>query len=166
MAFSLHFLRVTAAVPLAFVLWAAPAYAGGIEVKDPWTRATVFGASVAAGFLTIEDKGNGADRLTGASTDAAQKVEIHEMSMEDGVMKMRALPDGIEIKPGETVTLKPGGLHLMMFGLKEKLVPGATVRLTLSFAKAGAIKVELPVQNIGATAPPPAAEPPPAQPSY
>jgi hypothetical protein len=158
MLVSSKFLRVVAMVPLALFLCAAPARAGGIEVKEPWTRATVFGASVAAGFLTIEDKGNQADRLTGASADVAQKVEIHEMSMEDGVMKMRALPDGIEIKPGETVTLKPGGVHLMMFGLKEKLVPGSMVRVTLNFAKAGAIRVELPVQNVGATAPAPAPE--------
>jgi copper(I)-binding protein len=165
MGFSSKFVRA-AMGPLALFLCAAPVHAGGIEVKAPWTRATVFGASVAAGFLTIEDKGNQADRLTGASADIAQKVEIHEMSMQDGVMKMRALPDGIEIKPGETVTLKPGGVHLMMFGLKQKLVPGAKVHVTLNFAKAGPIPVELSVQNIGATSPVPAPESQPPQPSY
>jgi copper(I)-binding protein len=155
MSFALKFLRAAAISPPALFLFAASVHAGGIEVRAPWTRATVFGASVAAGFLTIEDKGKEADRLTGASSDVAQKVEIHEMRMEDGVMKMRALPDGIEIKPGETVTLKPGGLHLMMVGLKEKLVPGATVHVTLNFAKAGPIPVELPVQAVGATTPAP-----------
>jgi copper(I)-binding protein len=166
MAVPSKILRVAAIGPLALFLCAAPVQAGGIEVKSPWTRATVFGASVAAGFLTIEDKGDQPDRLTGASSDIAQKVEIHEMSMDGGVMKMRALPDGLEIKPGESVTLKPGGAHLMMFGLKEKLVPGAKVHVTLNFAKAGPIPVELPVQNIGATSPAPAAESQPTQPGY
>jgi hypothetical protein len=144
----------------------AGACAGGIEVKTPWTRATVAGASVAAGYLAIENKGAEADRLTGAATAAAEKVEIHEMSMEGDIMKMRALPEGIEIKPGETVTLKPGGIHLMIFGLKQPLIPGATVPVTLSFARAGQIAVVLPVQSVGAMTPAPATESEPPSISY
>jgi copper(I)-binding protein len=144
----------------------AGACAGGIEVKAPWTRATVAGASVAAGYLAIENKGAEADRLTGAATAAAEKVEIHEISMEGDIMKMRALPEGIEIKPGETVTLKPGGIHLMIFGLKQPLIPGATVPVTLSFARAGQIAVVLPVQSVGAMTPAPATESEPPSISY
>ena len=145
---------------------AGGASAGGIEVNAPWTRATVPGASVAAGYLTIANKGTEADRLTGASTAAAEKVEIHEMRMDGDIMKMRALTEGVEIKPGETVTLKPGGEHLMMLGLKQRLLPGQTLAVTLSFAKAGQIAVVLPVQSVGAMAPAPATEPEPPSISY
>jgi copper(I)-binding protein len=156
MAFPLNAVRATI---LGLGLFAAGgACAGGIEVKAPWTRATVVGASVAAGYLAVENKGAEADRLTGAATASAEKVEIHEMHMEGDIMKMRAVPEGVEIKPGETVTLKPGGVHLMMLGLKQRLLPGATVPVTLSFAKAGQIAVVLPVQSVGAMAPAPATE--------
>ena len=64
-------------------------------------------------------------------------AEIHEMAMDNAVMTMRALPDGVEIKPGETLTFKPGGLHLMLMGLKKPLVQGTDVHVTLNFAKAG-----------------------------
>ena len=164
MAFALN--AVGAAILGLGLFAAGAAYAGGIEVKAPWTRATVAGASVAAGYLAIENKGAEADRLTGASTAAAEKVEIHEMRMEDDIMKMRALPEGVEIKPGETVTLKPGGVHLMLFGLKQRLIPGATVPVTLSFARAGQIAVVLPVQSVGAMAPAPAIEAEPPSVSY
>jgi copper(I)-binding protein len=164
MAFALNAVRATI---LALGLFAAGgACAGGIEVKAPWTRATVAGASVAAGYLAIENKGAEADRLTGAATAAAERVEIHEMRMEDDIMKMRALPEGVEIKPGETVTLKPGGVHLMLVGLKQRLLPGATVPVTLSFAKAGQIAVVLPVQSVGAMTPAPATESEPPSISY
>ncbi len=141
---------------------AAAASAGDIDVSAPWTRATVRGASVGVGYLTIENKGKEADRLTGADTDAAAKVEVHEMKMDGGVMRMRYLPDGLEIKPGATVTLKPGSYHLMLMGLKKPLLPGESVHVTLNFAKAGAIAVEMPVGGFGATKPP--AEPAPAAP--
>jgi copper(I)-binding protein len=163
MAFSRKFFTAAA---MGFCLFGGQAYAGGIEVNAPWTRATVAGASVAAGFLVVVNKGTEADRLTGASTDAAQKVEIHEMQMDGDIMKMRALPEGLEIKPGETVTLKPGGVHLMILGLKPRLLPGATLPVTLSFAKAGQIAVVLPVQSVGAMGPAPATEAEPPQVSY
>jgi periplasmic copper chaperone A len=163
MAFPLKFLR---AATMGLCLLGGQAYAGGIEVNAPWTRATVPGASVAAGYLVLVNKGTEADRLTGASTAAAQKVEIHEMRMDGDIMKMRALPDGVEIKPGETVTLKPGGIHLMMFGLKQRLLPGEIVPVTLSFAKAGQVSAALSVQSVGAMAPAPATEAEPPKVSY
>ena len=164
MAFALNAVR---AAILGLGLFAAGgARAGDIEVKAPWSRATVPGASVAAGYLAIENKGAEADRLTGATTAAAEKVEIHEMSMEGDIMKMRAVPEGVEIRPGETVTLKPGGVHLMLIGLKQRLLPGATVPVTLSFARAGQIAVVLPVHSVGAMAPAPATDSEPPSISY
>ena len=110
------------AAALALVVSSASAHeykAGSLEIKHPWARATPKGATVAGGYLKIVNTGNAADRLIGGSTPASGKFEIHEMSMDGGVMKMRALPKGLEIQPGETVELKPGSYHLMFVGLKE-----------------------------------------------
>ena len=127
-----------------------------IEVTAPWTRATVRGASVAVGYLTIENKGAVADRLVGATADAAGKVELHETQMKDGVMSMRALTSGLEIKPGAKVAFKPGSYHLMLLGLKAPLLPGGSVHAVLTFDKAGEIAVDMPVEAVGATSPAPA----------
>jgi hypothetical protein len=151
-----------ASAAIAAVLFASGAIAADIKVSAPWSRATVRGASVGVGYFAIENKGKEADRLLGGTTDAAEKVEIHESQAEGGIMKMRALPEGIEIKPGETVTLKPGSFHLMLVGLKAVLLPGEKVHVTLNFAKAGAIAIDMPVEGFGATGPsaPPAQDPP------
>ncbi len=146
----------------AFFGLASGALAADIEISAPWSRATVRGASVGVGFFTVTNKGKEADRLLGGETNVAEKVEIHETQAEGGIMKMRALPEGIEIKPGETVTLKPGAIHLMLVGLKAILAPGEKVHVTLNFAKAGPIGVDMPVEGLGATGPSvaPPAEPP------
>lgn len=128
-----------------------------IEVTAPWTRATVRGASVGVGYLTIENKGAVADRLIGVTTDAAGKVELHETQMKDGVMSMRALTGGLDIKPGAKVVFKPGSYHLMLLGLKAPLLPGGNVHAVLTFDKAGEVGVDLPVEAVGATSPTPPA---------
>src|ERR1700733_13645011 len=97
---------------------------GDLTVTSPWTRATPGGAKIAGGYLKITNNGASADRFVGAKSDASDRVEIHEMSMSDGVMKMRPLPNGLEIKPGETVELKSGGYHLMFMDLKQPLKQG------------------------------------------
>jgi hypothetical protein len=142
----------TFAVLLA--VWASAAYAmdyhvGSLDIAGPWSRATPKGASVAAGYLTIKNTGTAADRLVGGSSDAAAKFEVHEMSMDNGVMKMRPLKDGLEIKPGETVELKPQGLHVMFVGLKKPLQQGDHVKATLEFEKAGKVDVEFDVTGMG-----------------
>ena len=137
----------------AGLLLAGSACAADIEIQAPWSRATAKGAAVGGGYLTIVNNGKAPDRLVSATADVAEKAEIHEMAMDNAVMTMRALPDGVEIKPGETVTFKPGGLHLMLMGLKKPLVQGGDVHVTLNFAKAGAIAVTLPVGSLGATGP-------------
>lgn len=126
---------------------------GPMHIEQPWARATPKGASTAAGYLTVTSAATAPDRLTCASTDAASKCEIHSMTTEGGVMKMRPVEGGVEIKPGETVTLKPGSLHMMFVDLKHPLEPGKTVEVTLQFAKAGTVKVELPILPLGAPAP-------------
>jgi copper(I)-binding protein len=127
--------------------------AGDLVISQPWTRATPGGAKTGGGFLTIENKGSAPDRLIGASADGAGKIEVHEMAMNDGVMKMRPVEGGLTIDPGKTVKLAPGGYHLMMMDLKAPLKQGDKLPLTLQFEKAGKVAVTLDVQGVGAPAP-------------
>jgi periplasmic copper chaperone A len=126
---------------------------GSLHVSQPWARATPKGASAGAAYLTVTNNGAAPDRLICAGSDAAAQCQIHTMSMENGVMKMRPVEGGIEIKPGETVTLKPGSDHLMLLNLKRPLDAGKTVEATLQFEKAGTVKVAFPIAAIGAAAP-------------
>jgi hypothetical protein len=144
---------------LALSLSAAPVLAqevkvGDLTIENPWARATPKGADVGAGYLEIRNDGAAADRLTGGSADFAN-VEIHEMKMENGIMKMRAVTDGLEIPAHGSVKLAPSGYHLMFTGLKRQLVKGQTLKATLTFERAGAAAVDFPVQGVGAAAPSP-----------
>ena len=139
----------------AFAIMAGPAAAadysvGALKIHDPWSRATPKGAPVGGGYLTITNTGMTPDRLVGGATEVSKGFEIHEMSMDGGVMKMRLMPNGLEIKPGETVTFKPSGYHLMFTGLKSQLIKGGHVAATLKFEKAGEVKVQFDVAGIGA----------------
>src|SRR3984885_2003579 len=143
------------ALAFALALSVAPALAqefkaGDITIDKPWARATPKGAVVGAGYLTIHNNGAAPDRLTGGTADFAN-VEVHEMSMAGGVMKMRELKDGLPIPAHGSVTLAPNGDHLMFTGLKQPLVKGAVAKATLTFEHAGAILVEFPVQGVGAS---------------
>ena len=143
-----------AALPLASPGARAADYdVGSIHITQPWTRATPKGASSGAGYLTVTNSGTAPDRLSCTGTDVAAQCQIHTMSMENGVMKMRPVEGGLEIKPGETVTLKPGSYHMMFVKLKHPLQTGNAVEATLQFEKAGAVKIEMPVVAIGAAAP-------------
>ena len=126
---------------------------GALEIVQPWTRATPKGASVAGGYLKITNKGQTADRLTGASSPGAAHVEFHEMAMTGGMMRMRPLPNGLEIKPGQTIEFKPGSYHIMFMNLKKPLQKGQHIEGTLTFEKAGPVKIEFDVEGIGAQAP-------------
>jgi len=123
---------------------------GSIKIAAPWARATPKGASVGGAYLTITNTGTAPDRLVSGSSDVAQRVEIHEMGMDKGVMKMRELSQGLEIKPGETVEFKPGGYHVMLVGLKKPLVQGQDLKATLQFEKAGKVDVDFKIGSIGA----------------
>jgi copper(I)-binding protein len=126
---------------------------GTIEVRQPWLRATPKGADSSAGYFRVTNSGTTADRLTAASSAVASSVQIHGMTMTNGVMNMRPLPNGLEIKPGETVELKPSSFHAMFFGLKQPLKQGDHVKGTLMFEKAGVLEVEYTVESIGAQQP-------------
>ena len=123
---------------------------GSLEIGQPWARATASTAPAGGGFLTITNKGTTADRLIAVRTPVAEQAQIHEMKMDGNVMRMRALDGGLEIPPGATVTLAPGGFHLMLMGLRKPLVRDTRVPLTLVFEKAGSIDVELSVEAMGA----------------
>jgi copper(I)-binding protein len=127
--------------------------AGPLEIDHPWSRATPKGAKVAAGYLTIKNTGTAPDRLVSGTSPVAGKFEIHEMSMDKGVMKMRPVSGGLEIKPGETVELKPGSFHIMMTGLKQQIENGKPFKASLNFEKAGPVEVEFNVVAPGATPP-------------
>ena len=128
-------------------------HAGTLDIVSPWSRATPSGASIGAGYVTIKNTGTTADRLVGGSSDVAAKFEVHEMSMDGGVMKMRPIQGGLEIKPGETVELKPQGMHIMFVGLKKPLKQGDHIKATLEFEKAGKVEVDFDVSGIGGPAP-------------
>ena len=152
------FPRTFAFAALAATLFAAPAHtedvkAGDLVITQAWSRATPGGAKIAGGYLTIANKGAAADRLIGGSADVAGKLEIHEMTMNNGVMTMRPLAKGLVIEPGNTAKLAPGGYHLMLMDLKGPLKQGDKLPVTLEFEKAGKVKVAFDVQGVGAKGP-------------
>ena len=146
-------------------LFGAPACAedikaGDLVISQAWSRATPGGAKIGGGYMTIENKGTTPDRLIHCSGDIAGKVEVHEMSMKNGVMTMRPLDNGLAIEPGKTVKLAPGGFHLMLFDLKSPLKQGDKVAITLEFEKAGKVMISLDVGSLGAQGPAGAENPP------
>jgi copper(I)-binding protein len=155
----MNVLRPSLALLALLVLLAGVASAqdykvGAIEIRQPWARATPPTAQAGGGFLVLTNTGATPDRLIAAKSPAADKVEIHEMRMDGNVMRMRAVDKGIEIPPGGTVELKPGGFHVMFMGLKGPFTKGAKVPLTLVFEKAGSVDTELSVEALGATSAP------------
>ena len=144
---------------LAFALGSAVAYAedapsyklGALQISQPWSRATPKGAEVAGAYFKITNTGTTPDRLVGGSSPVAGRFEIHQMSMENGVMKMRPVQGGLEIKPGESVELKPGAYHVMLLDLKQPLNKGDHVKATLNFEKAGSVDIEYNVVGVGET---------------
>jgi copper(I)-binding protein len=145
-AFFVSALLATLALPAQ----AADVMIGQLKISAPWARATPKGASVGGGYMTITNMGSEPDRLVGGVSDVAKQVEVHEMSMDNGVMKMRPVGGGVEIKPGQTVKFDPAGYHLMFVGLKEPFVRGTHVEATLQFEKAGKVVVDFIVEGIGA----------------
>lgn len=147
---------VVAAIAALPILLTQPTMAHGYEhaslkIKHPWTRVTPPGAKVAGGFLKITNNGKESDKLLGGSFSLSKRVEVHEMSMNDGVMRMKQLEAGLEIAPGQTVELKPGSFHLMFMGLSASPKLEERVRGMLKFEKAGELEVEFAVAPIGAS---------------
>ncbi|HWL82592.1 MAG TPA: copper chaperone PCu(A)C [Roseomonas sp.] len=122
--------------------------AGDIAIGHPWSRAAPAGVT-GAGFMTLRNTGSTPDRLVSAHAEIARTVEMHTNVQDGAVMRMRPV-EAIEVAPGQEVKLAPGGLHLMLIGLKQPLNKGARVPLTLVFERAGAVEVELAVEAAGA----------------
>jgi copper(I)-binding protein len=118
---------------------------GPLTIEHPWARPTLPGQVVGGAYLGIRNGGNAGDRLLGAST-AAARVEVHEMRMEGDVMRMREI-GSLELPAGKTVTLAPGGYHLMLMDLKSPLKAGDTIPIKLRFERAGEVEVLLQVQT-------------------
>jgi copper(I)-binding protein len=122
---------------------------GALSVVEPWTMATPPGAAVGVGYMTIRNQTGAAVRLTGGESPAAQRVEVHSMSMDGGVMTMRPVEGGLEIPVGGAIELKPDGLHLMLIGLKAPLTEGGSIPLTLVFDNGTRIDAPLTVREMG-----------------
>lgn len=146
---------------IAFAMFAAMLASGAaiavdyqakaLRVSDPFVRATPPGAKVAGAFMTIRNQGTEPDRLLSASSPVAGLVEIHEMAVEGGMMKMRAVK-GIDLKPGATVELRPGGYHVMLQDLKQPLKQGDQIPVQLKFEKSGVVEIKVQVEAMGAAA--------------
>ena len=136
---------------LVFILSISlPAEAGAaasepaLEVTQPWARASIGAAKAGAAYLTIVNHGEAVDRLIGTATPVAEHAALHTHLMQEGVMRMRAL-EAVEVAPGEPTVLEPGGLHVMLMGLRQPLTEGETFPLMLTFQRAGTIEVEVRV---------------------
>jgi copper(I)-binding protein len=134
-------LFAAAAVLAASVTAAHEFKVGALYIGHPWSRPTPKGANIAGGYLTITNKGKVADRLIGGGSPAASQIELHEMANVDGATKTRVLANGLEIKPGETVKLRPGAHRILLLGLKEPFELGQKVNGTLVFEKAGSVEI-------------------------
>lgn len=121
---------------------------GRIVIGDPWARQTAPGQTTGGAFLTITNKGDVGDKLIGASSPAATRVELHSMSMAGGVMRMRPVTRGLDVPAGGTLMLSPEGYHIMFVGLKAVLTPGKMIPATLIFARAGRVEVRFKVEPV------------------
>jgi copper(I)-binding protein len=121
-----------------------------IEIEEPWARATPPGATLGAGYLVIRNKSEDRDRLLGASSPLARKVETHVTLKDGNMMRMREVP-GYEVPGRGRVELKPGGAHLMLVDIKRPFKQGEKIPLILRFEKAGEVKIDLEVRAAGTT---------------
>ena len=124
--------------------------AGSLVIEEPWSRATPGGAKVGGGYMRIVNRGSEPDRLMGGTADVADRIEVHESSTVDGIARMRPVEGGLVIRPGETVELKPGGVHAMLVDLTRPLKEGEAIKGTLVFERAGTVAIEYRVGGIGA----------------
>ena len=138
-----------AALAILCALAGDPALAarrGHIDVTSPWSRATPVGAPTAVGFVELSNHGALPDRLIAADSPAAHHTSLHQMSMTGGIMRMRPVVGGLDIAPGETLSLNPSGDHLMFEGLKRPFRAGDRIPAVLLFKRAGTVRVEFLVR--------------------
>jgi copper(I)-binding protein len=143
-------------VPLVLILGlgsvSVAADSGGVVIKQAWARATAGSASTGVVYLTLEAKPQANDRLLAVATPAADEAELHIAFTENGVAKMRPV-SAVDVNDGAPIVMKPGGLHIMLMGLKAPLKEGQSFPLTLTFEKAGAVETSVAVRGAGAGAP-------------
>jgi copper(I)-binding protein len=150
--YRLRIIAIAAVAAACAIPAAAHDYAlAALKIAHPYARATPPGADIGGAYLTIDNKGTTADRLVAASSPAASRVELHTMAMDNGVMRMHEVP-AIDLPPGGEVKLKPGGLHMMLVGLKAPLAAGTRVPMRLTFEHAGSIDVDVAVESMAAGA--------------
>lgn len=138
-------LAMAAALVLATQSFAHEFKAGDLEIQHPYARAMLPGAKVGGGYLEIVNEGRTDDRLVGVTSDRAPSVQLHQMSVDNGVMVMREVPDGISIPKGQTTSLKPGSYHLMFMNVPRPFKEGESVKAVLKFQNAGSVEVEFAV---------------------
>ena len=125
---------------------------GDLQVDHPWARATAGNAPNGAAYLTVQNAGHHADRLVAAESPVAAKVELHTHTMDGGIMRMRRI-DAVEVHPGEPAVFAPGGNHIMLLGLRKALKEGDEFPLTLTFANAGKVTVQVEVAGVASMGP-------------
>jgi periplasmic copper chaperone A len=133
-------------------VWGGPAAAhkyrtGNLEIVHPWSRAMPMGARVGAGYVLIKNNGTEADRLVAVSSEICEKAELHTSVVKDNVATMHALPDGVVIPAQAAAEFEPGGMHIMLVGLKKPLKEGEFFKGTFTFEKAGKIEVRFAVEE-------------------
>lgn len=128
----------------------SPSAGGTLRVSDAWSAATPAGATIGAGYLTVINAGTRAVRLVGVESSASERVELHGMSMDGGIMRMRPVEGGVEVAAGGDVSFEPGGTHLMLIGLKRPLLVGEIVPLVLTFDTGQRVETALEVRARGA----------------
>ncbi len=126
---------------------------GALSIQHPWSRETAVGQAVGGGFLTITNSGDREDRLISGTTPVAAEVQLHTMTMDGGVMRMRQVTGGIVVPTKGSVELKPGGYHIMFMGLRRQLRQGERFPVTLRFQRARSVTVQFAVQPVTSTGP-------------
>jgi copper(I)-binding protein len=146
------FAVLAAILPSAVITFAVAQQRRDIEIGHPWARATPGSAPNGAAYFSIVNKGDSPDRLIATSSPAAERAEVHESKMENGVMTMRPL-GALTIEPGKAIEFKPNARHVMLMALKHPLKEGETFPLTLTFEKSGDIQITVSVEPVGAMGP-------------
>jgi len=136
---------ILAMVSMTGAVGAQPFAAGKLIIEHPWSRPTAAGMPVGVAYFSITNRGSVEDTLVAASTPVAASVEMHQSTISDGMARMRPLAQ-IAIGPGKTVKVEPGGIHLMLMDLKQPLIAGQRVPLTLEFRVAGKVTVQLAIE--------------------
>ena len=144
-----HGLAIGAAIVMtaSSLLFSAAYAADGPMIMEAWARPSIGSTGNSAAYMKVMNHGDAADRLVDAKSDVARKTELHTHIMEDNIARMRRVEGGVEVPAKGNVEFKPGGLHVMLIGLKSKLAEGDSFPLTLVFEKKGEVVVDVKVQK-------------------